>query len=123
MQPPKHSREPEIFPTRRVAIVDGDREAAEMLHMFLRLMELECSIVNPSPDPLPTLRRLDADILILDLDLPDLQAQEIAREIGIPVLYLTEGDPTRFTVDAPVMRKPRDRYEDLLGVFEAVLNL
>jgi hypothetical protein len=34
-----------MFTTRRVVVVDGDREAAEMLHTFFRLMELECSLI------------------------------------------------------------------------------
>src|SRR5687767_12813906 len=112
-----------MFTTRRVALVEGDREAAEMLHMFFRLMELECSLVAPDSDAGPTVRRLDPDVVILDLDLPDLRSLEIAREIRTPIIFVTDDDPALTAVDAPVIRKPRDRFEELLRLFEMVLAL
>ncbi len=127
MQPTKHSPELELFTTRRVAVVEGDRAAAEMLHMFFRLMELECSLVRPDCEAVPTLRRLRPDVLILDLDLPHLRALDIAREArlfqpALPIIFLSEHDTT-LPVDAPVLRKPRDRFEELLRLFEIVLAL
>lgn len=107
-----------------MAVVDGDREAAEMLHMFFRLMELECSLVPPDHLAVSTIRRLDPDAVILDLDLPDLLALDIAREIRAPVIYVTERDPAGFRdPGAPVIRKPHDRFEELLGLFEMLLAL
>jgi DNA-binding response OmpR family regulator len=111
----KDSPQPEIFTIRRIAIIEGDRHAAEMLHTFFRLMELEPSLIEPDPAALPTLRRLRPDILLLDLDLPDLRALDIAREIGFPVriIYLSArggGFP-----------KPSS-FEDLLTLFEHVLE-
>ena len=112
-----------MFATRRVAVVEEDRRAAEMLHMFFRLMELECSIVAPDANVIPTLRRLDPHVLILDLDLPDLRALDIARELrGCPMILLTARDPQLIPIDAPVMRKPRDdEFEELLRLFELIL--
>ena len=55
-----------MFTTRRVVVVDGDRRAAEMLHTFFRLMELECSLVPPGSDVVTTVRQQRPDILILD---------------------------------------------------------
>lgn len=104
-------------------MVDGDREAAEMLHMFFRLMELECSLLDPLSDVAATIRRLDPDVVILDLDLPDLRSLDLAREIRTPIIFVTELE-SRFTVvDAPVIRKPRDRFEELLRLMEMVLAL
>jgi FixJ family two-component response regulator len=128
LQPLKHSPELELFTTRRVVVVDSDRRAAEMLHTFFRLMELDCSLVGPEIDVVSTVRRQRPDILILDLDLPDLRALEIAREIrlttrALPIIFLTEGDPPMLPNEGPVMRKPRDRFEDLLRLFEMVLAL
>ena len=111
-----------MFSTRRVALVEGDRRAAEMLHMFFRLMELECSIIRPDADVVPTLRRLAPDVLILDLDLPDLRALDIARELrAVPIILLTSRDPQLVPIDAPVMRKPDGVFEELLRLFELVL--
>lgn len=123
MRPVKDSSEVETFTTRRVAIIDADREAAEMLHTFFRLMELECSVLDAGPAAAATVRRLDPDVVILDLDLPDLRALEIAREIRAPVIFVTDDDPALTGVDAPVIRKPRDQFEELLKLFEMVLAL
>lgn len=123
MQPIKHSPEPETFKTRRVAVIDGDRAAAEMLHMFFRLMELECSLITPGPDAVPTVRRLDPDVLILDFDLPDLRALDIAREIRTPVIFVTDDDPALVGLAAPCVRKPHDTFEELLALLEVVLAL
>jgi len=116
-----------MFTTRRVLVVDGDRQAAEILHTFLRLMELDCSLIAPETDVVATIRRQRPDILILDLDLPDLRALEIANAVHIdartlPIIFLTDGEPIALP-DGPVLRKPRDRFEELLRLFEMVLAL
>jgi CheY-like chemotaxis protein len=124
LQPEKHSPASEWFTTCRVALVEGDCEAAEMLHMFFSVMELECSLVRPDAHAVSNLRRLAPDVVILDLDLPDLRALEIARELrDIPTILLTSLEPELLPIDAPVMRKPRDRFEELLRLFELVLAL
>jgi DNA-binding response OmpR family regulator len=117
-----------MFTTRHVVIVDGDRPTAEILHTFFRLMELECTLIDPGNDVVPTLRRRRPDILILDLDLPDLRALEIANEIRLtartlPIIFLTSHDPELIPMHGPVMRKPRDRFEELLRLFELVLAM
>jgi len=116
-----------------VIVVDGDRQAAEMLHTFLRLMELDCSLIPPeSDDVVAMIRGQQPDILILDLDLPDLRALEIANAVQIPartlpIIFLTGDDPFSapidVPIDGPVMRKPGDRFEELLRLFEMVLAL
>lgn len=116
-----------MFTTRRVVVVEGDRAAAEMLHTFFRLMELECSLVAPDGDVVSTIRRVLPDAVIVDLDLPNLRALELAREIGratpaLPLIFITDDDPRLVGVDAPVLPKPYDRFEGLLMLFEAVLE-
>ncbi len=117
-----------MFTTRRVAVVDGDRRAAEMLHTFFRLMEVECALVPPGSDVVATVRRQRPDVLILDLDLPNLRALEIASEVRItartlPIIFLTDQEPELLPIEGPVMRKPFDRFEELLRLFELMLAL
>ena len=113
-----------MFTIRRVAIVEGDRAAAEMLHTFFRLMELECSLVPPDSHAVPTLRRLAPDIIVLDLDLPDLRALEIANEMrGVRMVFLTDGEPAPTPLNAPVLRNPHGSFEEMLSVFEVMLGL
>jgi CheY-like chemotaxis protein len=128
LQPIKHIPELDLFTTRRVVVVEGDREAAEMLHTFFRLMELECSLVAPDSEAASTVRRLRPNVVILDLDLPDLRALEIARDLRQPrlpppIIFVTEREPLHIPLDAPAIQKPRDRFEDLLALFELVLTL
>jgi|GEM_PF-2317321 len=97
-----------------------------MLHTFFRLMELDCSLIAPDFQAVPTVRRLRPDVLLLDLDLPDLRALDIAGEIRharppVPIIFMTDAEPDMVPFDAPVMRKPRDRFEELLRLFELVL--
>jgi DNA-binding response OmpR family regulator len=103
---------PELFTTRRIAIVEGDRQTAEMLHTFFGLMDLEPSLIDPGPGAVATLRRLRPHVLLLDLDLPDLRALDIAREVegAIPIIYLCAHD------------KPKG-FDDLLGIMEKVLEV
>ena len=98
-----------------------------MLHTFFRLMELDCSLVQPTIGAVPTLRRLDADVVILDLDLPDLRALDIARGIRAasprqPIIFLTAAPPELVPFDAPVLATPRT-FEELLRLFEVVLEM
>ncbi len=109
-------------------MVEGDRTAAEMLHTFFRLMELDCSLIHPDFRAAATVRRVHPDVLILDLDLPDLRALDIARESragrsDLPVIFLTDQAPQLVPFDAPVLPKPRDRFEELLRLLEIVLAL
>lgn len=124
MQPVKHSPGLELFSTRRVALLVGDRDSAEMLHTFFRLMDLDCSLVRPDFNAVATVRRLDPDVLILDLDLPNLRALDIARELPrVPTILLTDYDPPMMPIAAPVMRNPHDQFEELLRLFELVLAM
>jgi len=115
-----------MFTTRRIALVDGDRQAAEMLHMFFRLMELECSLIRPDCEAIPTVRRVRPDILIIDFDLPDLRALDMAREIRtslptLPIIFLTDREP--LSLATPILRKPHASFEESLRVFEVVLAM
>jgi len=114
-----------MFTTRRVVVIEADRRTAEMLHTFFRLMELDCVLIAPVFDLADTIRRHDPDVLILDLDLPDLHALEVTRELRLhdrrlPIIYLTDGD--LLPLPDPVLRKPHGRFEELLRLFELVLE-
>jgi CheY-like chemotaxis protein len=129
LQPTKLSPGLELFTTRHLAVVEGDRAAAEMLHMFFRLMELECSLISHGSEAIPTLSRLQPDALILDLDLPDLRALEIAFDIRavlprLPIIFLSDlPAPPDLPIPAPVLRKPHGKFEEMLRLFEVVLEM
>src|SRR6185369_16434935 len=79
--PMQHSADSPLF-TTRIAVVASDRSTAEMLHTFFRLMEFEIALVEADSGALDTIRRAAPAVVLIDLDLPDLRALELAREIG-----------------------------------------
>ena len=122
----KDSAGPEIFTTRRIAVVDGDPHSAEMLHTFFRLMDLEPSVIAPDSDAGTTIGRLRCDVVLLDADLPGLRAVEIAAEVrgllrGVVIIYMTDRETATVPPDELFVKKPR-RYEDLLAVMELLLD-
>ena len=120
----QHSADPPLF-TTRIAVVESDRATAEMLHTFFRLMEFEIALVEPDSDAVDTICRAAPAVVLLDLDLPDLRALDLAREIG----ERCEGVEVIFTTargaSAPgclVVPKPGRKFEELLELLEVVLE-
>lgn len=126
--PSKDTGAVELFTTRRVAIIEGDAEAAEMLHTFFRLMDLDAPVVKADSSAVPTLCRLTPDVVVLDLDLPDLRSMDLAREIHralpeLPLILTTDQAPHLEPIRWPIVAKPHGRFEELLRLFELVLAL
>lgn len=128
MRPIEHSPVVELFTSRRLAIIEGDHDSAEMLHTFFRLMEVEASLVKADEHAVPTLRRLRPDVIALDLDLPNLRSLELARAIHhalprTPLILMTDEPPKLDAYTGPVIAKPRAQFEELLRMLELVLAL
>jgi DNA-binding response OmpR family regulator len=97
-----------------------------MLHTFFRLMELEASVVEPDANAAATIRRLQPDAVLLDADLPNLRAVEIALDVrracsSASIIFLTAHDSAPALGDLPLLAKPQ-RFEELLAVMEVVLE-
>lgn len=118
----QHSADSPLF-TTRIAVVESDRSTAEMLHTFFRLMEFEIALVDADFSALDTIRRAAPAVVLLDLDLPDLRALELAREIGddYAVIFMT-GCGATAPNGAPVVPKPGPKFEELLSLLEVVLE-
>jgi len=121
----QHSADSPLF-TTRIAVVESDRSTAEMLHTFFRLMEFEIALVSVDEADscaLDTIRRAAPAVVLLDLDLPDLRALELAREIGddYAVIFMTARG-AKSPNGAPVVPKPGPKFEELLSLLEVVLE-
>ena len=118
----QHSADSPLF-TTRIAVVESDRSTAEMLHTFFRLMEFEIALVEPDSAALDTIRRAAPAVVLIDLDLPDLRALELAREIGdeFAVIFMTAHD-AKAPDGAQVVIKPGNKFEELLELLEVVLE-
>jgi DNA-binding response OmpR family regulator len=120
----QHSADPPLF-TTRIAVVESDRPTAEMLHTFFRLMEFEIALVEPDFDAVDTIRRVAPAVVLLDLDLPDLRALDLAREIGERCEDVAVIFTTACGARAPghlVVPKPGRKFEELLELLEVVLE-
>lgn len=115
--------------TTRVAVVEGDSIAAEMLHTFFRLMEVKAIFLSPEEGVTDTVCGVGARAVLLDLDLPDLRGLDYAREIhrrdpALPVIFIS-ASPRPLATGEPVIRKPIDpltSFEDLLHLMELLLG-
>lgn len=121
----QHSADSPLF-TTRIVVVESDPSTAEMLHTFFRLMEFEITLADPDSAVVDTIRRVAPPVVLLDLDLPDLRALELALEInekceGVEVIFTTARHATA-PAGALVVPKPAGRFEELLSLLEVVLE-
>jgi signal transduction histidine kinase len=92
----------------KVMVVDDNADAADMLAMYLETSGHEVIVENTSRMALERARRERADVLLLDIGLPDMDGNELARQLrSMPELasscliavtgYGQEQDRTRTT--------------------------
>jgi signal transduction histidine kinase/ActR/RegA family two-component response regulator len=67
--------------TRRVLVVDDNRDAAESLAVFLQVAGHDVEIAVDGEEALKTAERFRPDILLIDLGLPKLNGFEVGRRI------------------------------------------
>ena len=65
----------------RILIVDDYPGAAEASKVLLQLLGHECSTATTGQGALDELAQFDADVVLLDIGLPDLSGYEVARAI------------------------------------------
>lgn len=68
---------------RRVLVVDDNRDAAEMLQLFLEADGHEVFIAYCADEALTTAFRTSPDILFLDIGLPDMDGYDLAQRLRI----------------------------------------
>lgn len=128
----KNTAEAPPFSIGRVAVVDDDPRAAEMLHTFFRLMDVDSVVIPPVEDAAEltaaTICRERVDALLLDFDLPDLHALDIVAQVrllapALPIVLVTEvPDSTPPRIEGVLLAlRPTESFEELLRLMEIVL--
>jgi len=67
--------------TRRVLVVDDNRDAAESLALLLRLLGMSVRVVNSGAEALKALDEAAAEVVLLDIGMPGMDGYEVARRI------------------------------------------
>lgn len=66
---------------QRVLVVDDHPGTTEALTMLLRLLGHEPHAVHRGSDALKAARELDPDLIMLDIQLPDIDGYQVARAL------------------------------------------
>ncbi len=82
--------------TCRILVVDDNRDAAKSLAMLLELKGAQVQVCYDGPSALAALEQHPADVAILDIGMPGMDGQEVARRIrarpeyrGIALIAMT----------------------------------
>ena len=92
---------------KKVLVVEDERTIAEAVAARLRAEGFEVEVAGDGPSAVDTARRVQPDVIVLDVMLPGFDGLEVCRRIqaerGVPVLMLTaRGDETDLLVGLAV---------------------
>jgi len=79
--PQEAQDEARVARTRRVLIVDDNKDAAESLAMLLDILGVGTRVERSGPDGLNALPVYHPDVVILDIGMPGMDGHEVARRI------------------------------------------
>jgi len=69
------------LPTRRVLVVDDNRDAAQSLALILNMMGLTTRVAASGPEALAALPQFRPQLVFLDIGMPEMDGHEVARAI------------------------------------------
>ena len=69
------------FPPRRILVVDDNRDAAETLGALLSGLGATVSVADSGPAALEILKTFQADAVLLDIGMPEMDGYEVSRRI------------------------------------------
>jgi PAS domain S-box-containing protein len=78
---PQESRKPSDAPTRRILLVDDNRDAANSFGILLKFLGADVKVLYDGRSALETLRIYRPSVLILDIGMPGLDGYEVARRV------------------------------------------
>lgn len=114
----------------RLLVIDDDRAAVDALRLLLEMDGYQVAAFSSPVAALAELRKDHIDLVITDLEMPDVHGLELvraARSVGKPVLVVTaySGSPAAAAASQlgalDVLAKPVE-YEHLLAAVAAALK-
>jgi signal transduction histidine kinase/CheY-like chemotaxis protein len=76
-----HAEDLKAFPSRRILIVDDNRDSADTLGALLGRLGAHVSVVYTGRAALEALETFDPDVAILDIGMPEMDGYDVARRI------------------------------------------
>jgi DNA-binding response OmpR family regulator len=97
VDPNEQSPETSSGPGKRILIVEDELETEEMLRVYFEFCGYEVLSTAWGQDVLEMCQESPPDLIILDIQLPDVDGYEVYQELGntqqtshIPVIFLTK---------------------------------
>jgi CheY-like chemotaxis protein len=72
---------PQQANSRRVLVVDDNRDSAQTLAMMLRLMGHQTTTAHDGPEAIEVAKEFQPEIILLDIGLPKMNGYEVCRRI------------------------------------------
>jgi CheY-like chemotaxis protein len=83
----------------RILVVEDDIDISKMLRIYFESQGYEVLVANRGNDALETCRRKLPNVVVLDIQLPDIDGYEVCRELRgntrtsyVPIIFLTQKD-------------------------------
>ena len=83
----------------RILVVEDDIDISKMLRIYFDSQGYEVLVANRGNDALETCRRKLPNVVVLDIQLPDIDGYEVCRELRsntrtsyVPIIFLTQKD-------------------------------
>jgi len=65
----------------KVAIIEDEKDLAEIYHMKMKMDKMEATVINDSLQAMETLRKIKPDLVLLDVMMPELDGFELYQQI------------------------------------------
>jgi CheY-like chemotaxis protein len=69
------------LPSKRILVIDDNRDAGDSLAMILRILGVDVRVARSGSEGLAALDSFGADIVLLDIGMPEMDGYEVARRI------------------------------------------
>jgi signal transduction histidine kinase/CheY-like chemotaxis protein len=77
----------DTFVSRRVLVVDDNRDAAESLAMLLRMLGADVRVANGGREAIADAAEFDPEVVLLDIGMPGIDGYEVARRMRADPLF------------------------------------
>jgi CheY-like chemotaxis protein len=79
--PLKSAAEPDITPTRRILIVDDNKDSADSLAMLLEITGNRTFLAHDGNEAIEAVEKYRPEVILLDIGLPKMSGHEVCRRV------------------------------------------